>query len=116
MHNEFYNKNLKERSRDLRKNMTNAEKILWFQYLRGVKPRAHRQRPIGNYIVDFYIPKVSLVIEIDGDSHFIGNTKTQDAVRDAHLHSLGLDVLRFTNNDIYQSFENVCALINEKLK
>jgi very-short-patch-repair endonuclease len=63
-----YNSKLKERTRELRKNMTETEKKLWFSYLREIsntKFRIYKQRPIDNYIVDFYIPCLKLIIEVD---------------------------------------------------
>jgi len=66
----FYNVGLKKYSQELRKNMTDAEKLLWSK-LRRKQPKGqqvYRQRIIGNYIVDFYCPKAKLVIEIDGGS------------------------------------------------
>ncbi len=103
----YYNGNLKDRSRYLRKHMTKAEEALWFSFLRGYIPRVHRQRPMANFIVDFYIPKAGLVIEIDGDSHFQEGGKQKDKMRDLVLKNLNLEVLRFTNNDIFQSFDAV---------
>jgi len=55
--------------------MTPAEKKLWYSYLRDFKFRVLRQKPINNFIVDFYCAKLKLVIEIDGDSHFTNDVK-----------------------------------------
>ena len=66
-----YNPKLKQRSRELRKNSTFAEKLLWHN-LRGkqfFRYQFTRQKPIGNYIVDFYCKELKLIIEIDGISH-----------------------------------------------
>ena len=63
-----YNKNLKNYSKLLRKNMTNAEQLLWSK-IKGKRPKGlqfYRQKPIGNSIVDFYCPRARLVIELDG--------------------------------------------------
>ena len=112
----YYNQNLKERSRYLRKHMTKAEEALWFNFLRTLSPRTHRQRPVANFIVDFYIPKAGLVIEIDGDSHFDETGKHKDAQRDTILRKLNLEVLRFTNNDVFQSFDAVCENITKSVQ
>ena len=67
-----YNKNLKEFSRDLRSHSTLSEILVW-QKLRSSQFRGYafnRQKPLGNYIVDFYCLKLDLVIEVDGNSHF----------------------------------------------
>ena len=63
-----YNPKLVQRAKELRKNMTKAERKLWYDYLRNFKYRVHRQRPIDQFIVDFYCFELKLVIEIDGDS------------------------------------------------
>ena len=94
-----YNKNLKQPSRDLRNNMTNAEQLLW-QRLRCKQIlglQFYRQKPILNFIVDFYCPSVSLVIECDGGQHFTVEGLEADRVRDEALAQLGLKVLRFDN-------------------
>lgn len=65
-----YNPNNITRAKEMRKDMTSAEKRLWFNFLKEFKFRVYRQRPIHHYIVDFYCSKLKLVIEIDGDGHF----------------------------------------------
>ncbi|HBE56853.1 MAG TPA: endonuclease, partial [Cyanobacteria bacterium UBA11366] len=72
-HSDFhlpYNPALVARAKELRKNMTPAEKKLWYGYLRTFQFRVLRQRPIDHFIVDFYCPSLKLVIEVDGESHF----------------------------------------------
>lgn len=97
--------------------MTEAEKKLWYQFLSPFQPKVHRQRPLGDYIVDFYIPKAKIVIEIDGDSHFESTlSQEKDRVRDMFLNSRGLKVIRFTNNDIHMSFESVCEEIENQIR
>ncbi len=106
-----YNPALVERAKQLRKNMTPAEKRLWYQYLRDFRYRVLRQRPIDQFIVDFYCAHLRLVIEIDGDSHFSDNAKAYDIARSQILEGYGLNVLRFTNEQVLQDFEAVCASI-----
>jgi len=106
-----YNPALVERAKQLRKNMTPAEKKLWYQYLRDFKYRVLRQRPIDQFIVDFYCAHLRLVIEVDGDSHFSDNAKAYDMARSQILEGYGLNVLRFTNEQVLQNFEAVCASI-----
>lgn len=106
-----YNPALVERAKQLRKNMTPAEKKLWYQYLRDFKYRVLRQRPIDQFIVDFYCAHLRLVIEIDGDSHFSENAKAYDIERSHILEGYGLKVLRFTNEQVCQDFEAVCNSI-----
>jgi very-short-patch-repair endonuclease len=111
-----YNPKLKERSRELRNNMTEPEKKLWYEFLKGLKETFLRQKPIANYIVDFYCARNKLVIEIDGDSHFSEEGETYDKERTAILEDYGLHVLRFTNRDVMENFANVCENIVEKLR
>src|SRR5690242_15943608 len=85
-----YNPKLVERAKELRKNMTPAEKKLWCEYLRDFQFRVFRQRPINHFIVDFYCPTLQLVIEIDGDSHFTDEGKDYDIDRTNILEGYGL--------------------------
>ena len=97
-----YNKNLKQASRDLRNNMTSAEKLLWSR-LRNKQIlglQFYRQKPILNFIVDFYCPAVNLVIECDGSQHYTIDGLAADRARDQALGQLGLNVLRFDNRQI----------------
>ncbi|MGH7800206.1 MAG: endonuclease domain-containing protein [Thermodesulfobacteriota bacterium] len=114
----YYNKNLKSLARELRKNMTDAEKLLWSKVrrkqFRGYQ--FYRQRIIGNYIVDFYCPKSKLVIEIDGGQHYSEVGVDTDRLRDKYITDLGLRVLRFTNLDVLQNIEGILEHINENLK
>lgn len=96
--------------------MTMAEKRLWYNYLRGNKINFTRQKPIDHFIVDFYCPTAKLVIEIDGDSHFSENGKIYDAERTSILKSHGLEVLRFTNQEVMKNLEDVIKKIDEKVK
>lgn len=106
-----YNRALVERAKELRKNPTPAEKKLW-PYLRTLEFRVLRQRPILNFIVDFYIPALRPVIEIDGDSHFTEQGQAHDAERTVQLETLGLRVLRFTNAEVMESLEGVVQQIS----
>lgn len=99
-----YNKNLKQTSRDLRNNMTDAEKLLWSR-LRNKQILGlpfYRQKPILNYIVDFYCPAANLVIEYDGSQYFTNEGLEVDWIRDEALAELGLRVLRFDNGQVMQ--------------
>lgn len=96
-----YNPHLKQTARHLRKNMTDSERALW-RGLRGKQMwgvQFYRQKPIGRIIVDFYAPKVNLVVEVDGSPHFQRSHHEQDKHRDIFLESMGLKVLRFNNYD-----------------
>ena len=106
-----YNKDLVSNAQALRKNMTPEEKHLWYDLLRRLPMKAHRQYNIGNYIVDFYIPKKQLVIEIDGIQHLTEEHKEKDQARDNFLGEQGLKVLRFSNESIRKNFADVCQVI-----
>ena len=110
-----YSQNLKILARNLRKNMTKEERKLWYEYLRECGVRFLRQKPIGNYIVDFYSPKAKLVIELDGGQHYEDVNIFADKQRDEYFADLGLQVLRYTNIDINQNFESVCLDIKEHI-
>lgn len=106
-----YNPELVAKARELRKNMTVAERKLWYGYLRNFKFRVLRQRPIAYFIVDFYCAALKLVIEVDGDSHFTAEGQAYDAKRTEILEGYGLRVIRFTNDEVLHSFEGVCQYI-----
>lgn len=95
--------------------MAVAEKKLWYEYLRTFPHRVHRQRPINHYIVDFYCPKLKLVIEVDGESHFTPEAQEYDRKRTEILQGYGLKVVRFTNQQIMNNFEGVYSIIQKYL-
>ncbi|MBJ6800791.1 endonuclease domain-containing protein [Geomonas propionica] len=97
-----YNHRLKGPSRTLRKQMTDAEQLLW-SHLRGKQLlglQFHRQKPLGPYIVDFFAAAAQLVIEVDGSQHLQEELCNVDAARDAYLKEQGLMVLRFDNRQV----------------
>ena len=106
-----YNKEFVKNAQHLRKNMTSEEKHLWYDFLKRLPIKAHRQYNIGNYIVDFYIPQKQLVIEIDGMQHITEEHKEKDQIRDKFLEGQGLKVLRFPNKSICENFTDVCQII-----
>ena len=106
-----YNKDLVRNSQALRKNMTPEEKHLWYDFLKRLPMKAHRQYNIGNYIVDFYIPQKQLVIEVDGIQHLMEEHQEKDQTRDEFLEGQGLRVLRIPNESIRKSFTDVCQII-----
>ncbi|MGH7146866.1 MAG: endonuclease domain-containing protein [Nitrospiraceae bacterium] len=103
--------------RRLRSNMTGPETWLWSRLrarqLQGLKFR--RQHGIGPYIVDFYCPEQSLVIEVDGDSHADADQIVKDQLRDKYFQSLGLRVIRYFNDDIVKNLAGVLEDLAEKL-
>jgi len=114
-----YRPDLKNKANKLRKEMTAMEKKLWFEFLRLYKDyKFLRQKPIGNYIADFYCAKAKLIIEIDGDSHFLSQEAIEkDAIREKILkEKFGLRIIRFTNIEVKDSFEGVCREIEKFCK
>ena len=106
----FYNTRLKRISRQLRSNMTDAERLLWSRLrAKQLKGRQfYRQRIIGNYIVDFYCPKSNLIIELDGGQHYTDSGVSKDRMRDNYMREQGYKILRFSDREI---FENLAGVI-----
>ena len=111
-----HNPKLTTNSQTLRKGMTKEERHLWYDFLKSYPVMVHRQKVIGRYIVDFYIAKAALVIELDGSQHFEQAGAAADHQRDAYLESLGLKVLRIPNNAVNQNFPGVCQYIDQCVK
>ena len=108
-----HNKKLVKNAQTLRKNMTDEEKHLWYDFLKKLPFTVNRQKNIGNYIVDFYIHSKNVVIELDGSQHFEEEHEKTDKKRDAELNKLGLRVIRYTNDDIKKHFYDVCTELAE---
>ncbi|MCC5912881.1 MAG: endonuclease domain-containing protein [Balneolaceae bacterium] len=107
-----YNPKLKQRARDLRKNSTLSEVLLW-EELKNRKMLGYkflRQKPIGNYIADFFCNKLTLIIEIDGDSHTAENF-AYDVERQSWFESKGINVLRFDDIEVKKDMDNVLMAI-----
>jgi very-short-patch-repair endonuclease len=112
-----YNKSLKDYSRELRKNMTDAEKLLWAKVrnrqMKGYQ--FYRQKIIENFIVDFYCPRANLIIEIDGGQHYSDEAKQKDVARDDFLKSSGLRVFRFSDREVFENLNGVMEKIWDNL-
>jgi very-short-patch-repair endonuclease len=108
---------LKQRRIELRKRLTPAEAALWNQLkqskLAGYKFR--RQHSIGPYIVDFYCPAAKLAVEIDGEIHKAPEAQEYDRVRDAYLLGLGVRILRFENQLVFDGMAGVLREIQTRL-
>jgi very-short-patch-repair endonuclease len=111
------NKNLKDCSRKLRKNMTDAERLLWSRITRKQLKgyQLYRQKILGNFIVDFYCPAARLVVELDGGQHYHQQGKEKDRARDNYMAKQGLRVLRFSDGEVFSELEAVTATIWEEL-
>ena len=104
-------------ARNLRRNMTGAERTLWSRLrqsqMEGLSFR--RQHPIGNYIVDFWCSAVKLVVELDGGQHGLSENQIKDAERSQILTERGITVLRFWNPDVMQNIEGTLATIRQTI-
>ncbi len=110
-----YNDELKDRARELRRKQTDEEARLWYDFLKDVKPKFYRQRPIGNYIPDFFCPKAKLIIELDGVQHYDKKQYFYDIKRTNYFKQLGIEVLRFDNTEVHYDFDDVCETIKTVL-
>ena len=93
--------------------MTPAEITLW-QHLKGKQMDGYdfdRQKPIDEYIVDFYCKRLKLAIEVDGSSHDCEASQIQDGYRQSRLESLGVSFLRFQNSEVQHETEAVLSTI-----
>src|SRR6266852_3507626 len=103
------------RAKQLRRTMTRAETLLW-RYLKASRIDAlgfRRQVPIRNYIADFVCFSANLIIELDGFSHDFEERQKADQSRDAFFESEGLQVLRFTNEQVLSNLEGVVEIIRQ---
>ena len=108
-----YNPRLKELARQLRNNMTKAEILLWLQ-LKGKQMRGydfHRQKPLDEFIADFFCHELMLVIEVDGYSHTIAEVIDKDDIKDQRLTDLGIHVMHIDDHEIFTNMNNVLRQI-----
>jgi very-short-patch-repair endonuclease len=113
-----YNANLKDKARQLRKNLTDSETALW-SHLRNKQIlgiQFYRQKPIGEYIVNFFAPIAKLVVEVDGSQHMVGDHVQKDRIRSGYLASLGLKVLRFNSREVLKESDAVVEAIYRMIK
>ena len=112
-----YNHELTKKARENRKNPSSVEKRLWFKVLQSkqlVGLKFTRQKPLDEYIVDFYCAELMMAVEIDGDTH--ADQENYDKQRTAKLNRLGIEVIRYTNQDVMNNIEGVYADLLEKTK
>ncbi len=112
----YYRPDLRQKSRILRKNMTPQEKHLWYDFLKSYQPQFYRQKPMLDYILDFYCPKARVAIELDGSQHYEEAARAYDDKRTRALKAVGIDIVRYTNRQISESFEAVCLSIDNVIK
>ena len=104
-----YNPKLKEFARQLRNNSTKSEIYLW-KHLKGKQMCGydfHRQKPLDNFIVDFFCHELMLAIEIDGYTHLLEEVQIKDEEKEDRLNKLGVNVLRFHDDLVFNDIENV---------
>jgi len=109
-------KKLTKTAQRLRREATPWENKLWYDFLRNYEVPIHRQKVIDGFIVDFYCSKAHLAIELDGSGHYYKNKQAEDEKRTLRLNGLGIEVLRFSNLEINDSFYEVCSVIDEHIK
>ena len=108
-----YNPELKSLARELRKNMTLSEVLLW-EHIKQKKILGYdfdRQKPLDKYIVDFYCKELMLAIEIDGDTHYY--SYEEDEKRQSDLERLGIKFLRFDDREVKRNISNVLRVIED---
>ena len=108
MNNHFYNKNLKQYARELRtESVSKAEKYIWKVLLsrKQMGFLVKRQRSILNFIVDFFIPELGIIIEIDGISHL--NKGSYDFYRQEKLQDLGFEIIRFSEGEVLTNISEI---------
>ncbi len=112
----LYNKKLIPRAKKLRKEMTPQERHLWYDFLRQYPVKIYKQKVIDNFIVDFYCHQAKLVIELDGSQHYTEDGLKYDEARTNILKSYTLEVIRFSNYEVDNNFEEVCRIIDNTIK
>ncbi len=104
-------KDLRQRSQKLRRQMTKEERHLWYDFLKNHPVQFKRQYSLGVYIVDFYCYKAKLIVELDGSQHCEPKAMEYDRIRTDYLQKQGFLVLRFSNSDVMTQFRAVCETI-----
>lgn len=111
----FNRKVMKERRQMLRRNMSEAERILWSKLRRKQVDgfRFRRQYSAGAYVFDFYCPEIRFDVEVDGEGHDRHDAMEYDRERDEQLKNLGITILRFTNEQVKSKIDYVVQCIRE---
>lgn len=106
-----------EKAKELRDKTTPAEKRLWnFIKINEWSLKFRRQHPVQNYIVDFYCHSLRLVIELDGSIHELEEVKRNDIARENNLKELGLTIIRFKNDEVFESKRKVMQHIRSTIE
>lgn len=110
-----YNPKLKELARNLRNNSTKSEIRLW-KCLKGKQMLGydfHRQKPIDNFILDFFCHELMLGIELYGITHYFDDVQIKDQIKESRLNELGVAGLRFKDEEVYYNIEDVLEIIEK---
>lgn len=108
----YASKNLKRaRTNRRERNATRQEAVLWHTFLKSYKVNFARQYRVGSYILDFYAPSIKLAIELDGGQHYEDQAILYDEKRTAFLKSVGIKVIRFSNDEVNKNLNGVIARI-----
>ena len=113
-----YNSKLTELARQLRNNSTKSEIKLWKQ-LKGKQMFGydfHRQKPVDNYILDFFCHELMLGIELDGYSHLLEEVQVKDKIKEARMNELGINILRFSDRNIMKDLIGVMRVIEQYIE
>jgi very-short-patch-repair endonuclease len=113
-----YNPKLKEYARKLRNNSTKSERELW-KYLKGRQMKGydfHRQKPIDEYLVDFFCPKLMLAIELDGYSHLLEGYQQKDRRKEYELMQFGVKTIRFWDDEVLDDIDNVLRALESMIE
>ena len=113
--NHIYTKQNVPKAKNLRYDMTEQEKKLWYKFLKGYSVRFYRQRTVDNYILDFYCAKAKLAVELDGSQHYSDKGLEYDENRTKVLEKYHIKVIRFTNMQVIYNFREVCKAIDEEV-
>jgi len=112
-----FRKDLQEKARDIRKNINRPEAKLWYEILSNRKFLGYRflkQKPVLDYIVDFFCSELKLGIEVDGESHI--KQKEYDKMRTLNLNNIGIKLIRYSNADIMCNLEGVYLDLEKQVK
>ena len=112
-----FRKDLKKKARGNRKNMNKPEARLWYEILSNKKflgYRFLRQKPIMNYILDFFCPKLNVGIEVDGESH--DEQVRYDKKRTSDLNEIGIKLIRYSNSEVMCNLDGVYLDLEKRIK
>ena len=113
----FNRQSERDKRKTLRSNATNAEQVLWQRVkAKQLGAKFRRQYSVDAYVLDFYAPRSKLAIEVDGDSHFTTAATQYDEERTIYVKQFGIEVLRFTNLEIFENIEGVLDAIEAAVK